>query len=702
MKKKKLLSLLLTVCISLSCVSASFVSVNAASEATETVAANSAAYDKATAFSGCAWIDTQPSVSSATPLVKWTSNVRDVTTDTTDKYNNKTLYTFYVPSGTDMSNLPVYHSYTSLKIGDTSITSGNTYSFETDKIYECQINTGTSAYVQFFQSTSPAMFLNTASELPTKTDRSLSSKDSVNTKGTFLTSNSDGSININEENNNLKKLKGRGNSSWNSSYCFYGKYSYNITSSSAVSLFGMDKGKKWCLLANNIDETMVRNMVTFDLANSLGLTSPQFKSVDLYDNGNYLGTYLVTQKVEVGKNTLIGGKNIDDLNEDANTISGTVNEPVDSDGSTLTQRDTNSYGNNFKYVPWENDPENFESTGTFLLEFEVYNRYDDELSWFETTQGQHIVVKSPELATKSQVEYVSELWQKVEDAVYSGNVESVSDLIDIESFIKMYLIQELSENLDSCETSYYVILTPNGKFTASPVWDYDWAWGQYNRSKYIMGGVKNTGEITGFYAKVKTIPTEKGNSKIYDFQAQLCHNDYFWSEVQDYWPTFYDEASKLLGDSGTIATFSNEISQSVSMNEYRYSFIYNDLLSEKVGNWGSKDTGDTQAETTQWLINWTTERLSWLDSNIRVTVPATTEPTTAPDDDIMLGDVNNDSEIDIKDVTEIQKHLASLTTLTDNQLLAADVDDVAGVDISDATCIQKYIASMISSFPSAS
>lgn len=64
----------------------------------------------------------------------------------------------------------------------------------------------------------------------------------------------------------------------------------------------------------------------------------------------------------------------------------------------------------------------------------------------------------------------------------------------------------------------------------------------------------------------------------------------------------------------------------------------------------------------------------------------------------ILGDVNNDSKINVSDVTDVQKYLACLNTLTDEQLKAADVDGSGVVSIYDATCIQLLLAKEITSF----
>lgn len=56
------------------------------------------------------------------------------------------------------------------------------------------------------------------------------------------------------------------------------------------------------------------------------------------------------------------------------------------------------------------------------------------------------------------------------------------------------------------------------------------------------------------------------------------------------------------------------------------------------------------------------------------------------------GDVNLDSNVNIKDATLIQKHIANLSVIDDLQISLADVDGKLGVNIKDATHLQKWIA----------
>ncbi len=73
---------------------------------------------------------------------------------------------------------------------------------------------------------------------------------------------------------------------------------------------------------------------------------------------------------------------------------------------------------------------------------------------------------------------------------------------------------------------------------------------------------------------------------------------------------------------------------------------------------------------------------------------ATTEPTTVPTKKILIGDVDFDKDITVKDATTIQKHIVELITLDEDGLIAADCDGDGEITVKDATMIQKFIVEL--------
>ena len=57
-----------------------------------------------------------------------------------------------------------------------------------------------------------------------------------------------------------------------------------------------------------------------------------------------------------------------------------------------------------------------------------------------------------------------------------------------------------------------------------------------------------------------------------------------------------------------------------------------------------------------------------------------------------IGDTNLDGDININDVTAIQRYLAKLEEFTDEQISLADTNGDGEINITDATHLQKYIA----------
>ncbi len=277
----------------------------------------------------------------------------------------------------------------------------------------------------------------------------------------------------------LDYIKGRGNATW-----ALDKKPYNIKFNKKTDLFGMGKAKKWSLLANHLDKSLLRNRVALDLAESMGISYTSKNCfIDLYVNNEYYGNYLLCESVEVGE-TRVDIFDLEGATEDAN-------EGIDLDELPLGGNHTKSYTTltsaSQKWVSIPNNPEDI--SGGYLLETEILFRYIDEVSGFVTSHRQGVVLKSPEYASEAQVKYISSLYQDFEDAVYSETGYNTkgkhySEYIDMDSFVKMYVFQEFVKNFDAGITSFYLYKDAgDDKFYAAPVWDFDNALGKSN-SRY--------------------------------------------------------------------------------------------------------------------------------------------------------------------------------------------------------------------------
>lgn len=528
-------------------------------------------------------------------------------------HNTKDYYTLYIPSNVDLSSVTLYNAFsTDVKInGKTIPADGSATVSLTETTYNQ--NSDNTYKVQVLKGSTSSMFLYTNDgkgndyDLPTskKHYTGLLDKDTVKASGGLCTTIKNGKV---SDALVLSQVKGRGNSSWEASATLFGKYAFNMKLDSATELLGLPKSKSYCLLANNADDAMMRNAYIYQLAKDIGLyDSPEFEFVDIYDNGEYMGAYLITEKVDVAsKNKLVKGNSIDDLNEDAGAKFDETNKKqgyaditngVDLDNTATITVDGKEY--NFK--------EYYQSKGTYLLEFEIDERYQDEISWFISNQGQHVVLKSPEFATKGEVEFIKEKFNAMEALVYpktgSIDLEALSKVMDLDSFARMYLIQEFSANLDSAATSFYITYDcSKGLFVASPVWDYDWALGQNNGSKKsVSGSDLYSKDATKMFAMDKAMGKGDATGK-YSLQSKLATDSNFKTVIKKVWlgknnDGFYNKAQEYYTKDGWLDTWRDQITASVNMNEERWGFIANNPLRGSAWNYASTNTTNFNNKT---------------------------------------------------------------------------------------------------------
>ena len=294
----------------------------------------------------------------------------------------------------------------------------------------------------------------------------------------------------------------------------------------------MGQAKKWCLLANSLDDTLLRSKLVSDLANTVGIHfSAQSVIVDLYVDQEYIGNYTLMESVEIGTSRV----NITDL-EELNEI---ANPDVDFKTLPLAGvRGEESYAKNGSYK-WVELPRTLNViSGGYLIEYELASRYDDEVSGFVSVFGQPVNLKSPEYASKEQVEYFSGYYQDFEDAARNSDGYNVygkhySKYIDVESMAKMYIFQEYLKNLDAGLTSFYYYKDADGKLVAAPAWDFDSAFGR----RYKRDDVKMY-EPTGIWAATGKLHNELENKST--ILSIMCRHVEFRELAQKQWKEYFE------------------------------------------------------------------------------------------------------------------------------------------------------------------
>ena len=236
-------------------------------------------------------------------------------------------------------------------------------------------------------------------------------------------------------------VRGRGNASWN-----FPKKPYRLKFDEKQQLLDAPaKAKKWTLINNYGDKTLMRNILAFELSRRFGLAyTPYCHPVDVVLNGEYRGCYQLCDQIEVNKNRV----NITEM------------EPEDV---TLP-----------------------ELSGGYLIEVDAYA--STEASHFYSTLGTPVTIKSPddEDIVNAQTRYITDYFNRMENAVFASNFADPETgyrrYLDLDSFLKHFMVGEMSGNTDTYWSVYMTKDRESDKFFTGPVWDFDIAFDNDQRT----------------------------------------------------------------------------------------------------------------------------------------------------------------------------------------------------------------------------
>ena len=236
-------------------------------------------------------------------------------------------------------------------------------------------------------------------------------------------------------------VRGRGNASWN-----FPKKPYRLKFDEKQQLLDAPaKAKKWTLINNYGDKTLMRNILAFELSRRFGLAyTPYCHPVDVVLNGEYRGCYQLCDQIEVNKNRV----NITEM------------EPEDV------------------ALP--------ELSGGYLIEVDAYA--STEASHFYSTLGTPVTIKSPddEDIVNAQTRYITDYFNRMENAVFASNFADPETgyrrFLDLDSFLKHFMVGEMSGNTDTYWSVYMTKDRESDKFFTGPVWDFDIAFDNDQRT----------------------------------------------------------------------------------------------------------------------------------------------------------------------------------------------------------------------------
>ncbi len=420
-------------------------------------------------------------IGASAPVVKNSGLENTGTTTDINAYNR----IFYLPSNIDITKVQIETSAKTY-----SCKGGSSQAIPEDKTIDISkgITTdkyGNTCYVVTFDSSDTftfywgsaigAVYVSTSNGIKMlRSDRNYKDKQS-----TIVITDYEGKVIYNDiVNATMSEIKGRGNASFSNE-----KKPFQIKLGKKTDLFGMGKAKTWILLANYNDSSYIRNTLAFKVANALELPyTPNSVFVELYIDNEYQGLYQLSEKTQIGTNR-IEITDLEELNEKAN-------EDIDLDSLGISRQNSSSSQDNknlvsYTYATGMLNPDVI--TGGYLVELD--NLYSHrEKCIFETKNNNTYTVKSPEVASKEEMKYISNLFSAFEQALYAKdgkdqNGKYYTEYCDLDSLVKVYIVEEITKNWDAYVGSIFFYTDVDGMLHAGPVWDFDNTWGNIRGRK---------------------------------------------------------------------------------------------------------------------------------------------------------------------------------------------------------------------------
>lgn len=262
------------------------------------------------------------------------------------------------------------------------------------------------------------------------------------------------SFDMNEE---RMTIRGRGNTTWGMP-----KKPYRIDFPSKTTMFGLPAAKKWILMANYQDPTLLMNDIAFELGRRFGLQYTHSSiHVDLFINGTYRGNYQLTEQKEIGEGRV----------------------EVDKKKG-------------------------------FLVELDSY--YDEEFKFRSTHLNLPVMVADADVSSEAEMKYIVDAFQGLEDALFEPDFpnNSYENYTDAASLINFMLVNEIVENGELYHPkSTYCYKDEDTRIMWGPLWDFDYAFaywfnGSYFRNHHLLFYPGNTRTNAGsqFFCRFMEIP----------------------------------------------------------------------------------------------------------------------------------------------------------------------------------------------------
>jgi hypothetical protein len=382
--------------------------------------------------------------------------------------------------------------------------------------------------------------------------------------------------------NGATDLKGRGNSTWNLE-----KKPYALKLAEKSPVLGMPEHKRWALLANHYDKSLMRTEIAIKLGNIFDnmAYTPRSQAVAFYLNNQYQGAYQLIENIKLDVNRV----NIEEIKK--------------------------------------KNPQ-----GGYILEIDARK---GEVFNFTTTKGIVFCCSDPDdaLDDKFTVEPYTNttLFQKIqadvqaaEDALFSANFKDPETgyrkYLDVDSFIDWYFVNEITKNPDAVfYSSVYMYYDPvKEKYCMGPIWDFDISLGNVSNGP---NGAANLTSPTGFHVKNAVYSNTGGVYNPWggyggtqvqgNWIYRLFEDPAFVAQVKARWAAKRAELNSLSAFIDSRAAYLDK-AQTLNFIKWRFNETFSGTIHGDI----RAGEGATYPGEVGYVKNFLTQRIAWLDTNI--------------------------------------------------------------------------------------
>lgn len=241
-------------------------------------------------------------------------------------------------------------------------------------------------------------------------------------------------------------IRGRGNTTWT-----WPKKPFAFKFESKTEIMGMPAHKRWVLLANFMDRTLMRNALAFRLGSLSSLAwTPGYRYCELVLNGRHMGNYLLTEQLRVDKDRIALDEN--------------------SSGSFLFESDFH-YDNRWQWLEYFGH--SWRMGGSIPFSIKYPDDEDIAQDAFEAAQN-----------------YINQRLTVLYGNDFKDPLKGYRAYLDVDSFIDYWIVFELMGNHElNNPGSVFTHVSAGGRWTAGPLWDFDWGSLSYNTSPQARTGL---------------------------------------------------------------------------------------------------------------------------------------------------------------------------------------------------------------------